>query len=95
MGMIPASKIEYWSGVGDAEQVLDAIRSGYDVNEASDGGYTPLHAAAENNHVDVIRLLLEHGANPNAKVISGETPLAFAELAGCHEAADFLRPVTT
>jgi ankyrin repeat protein len=93
--MIEANKIEYWSGVGDEEQVLLAIRSGYDVNETSDGGYTALHAAAENNRLEVIRVLLEHGANPNAKVISGETPLAFAELTGCEEAAALLRPITT
>ena len=27
---------------------------------------TPLHVAAEEGHNDIIRILLDHGANPNA-----------------------------
>lgn len=86
-----ANKIEYWSGVGDARQVLLAIEAGFDVNETSDGGYTALHAAAENNRIDVVRLLIEHRANVHAKVDSGETPADLAELSGNLEIVEILR----
>jgi len=36
---------------------------------------TPLNSAAAGRHVDVARLLLEHGADPNARQGSGWTPL--------------------
>lgn len=88
--MTEANKIEYWSGVGDAKQVLKAIDKGYDVNQPSEGGYTALHAAAENNHVEVIRLLVSNGADINAKVVTGMTPLDMAREAECHEAANLL-----
>lgn len=88
--MIEANKIEYWSGVGDAKRVLEAIEKGYNVNQPSEGGYTALHAAAENNHVEVIRLLVSNGADINARVVTGMTPLDMAIEAECHEAVNLL-----
>ncbi len=35
--------------------------------EAPHQGWTGLHAAAKGGHVDAVRLLLEHGADPNAR----------------------------
>ena len=93
--MIEANKIEYWAGVGDAKQVRQAILDGYDVNQPSEGGYTALHAAAENNHIDVIRVLLENGANFNAKVVTGMTPLEMAKAAECEEAVKLLEEFGT
>lgn len=88
--MIEANKIEYWSGIGDSKQVLAAIEKGFDVNQRSEGGYTALHAAAENNHVEVIRLLVANGAEINAKVVTGMTPLDMAREASCDEAVNVL-----
>src|SRR5688572_13962507 len=34
---------------------------------ASDGGWTGLHTAAQHGHLDAVRFLLEHGADPNAR----------------------------
>lgn len=36
---------------------------------------TPLHAAAQHSHLDAVSLLLEHGADPNARAGAGQTPL--------------------
>jgi ankyrin repeat protein len=42
-------------------------------------GWTPLHEACSFNHVDVVRLLLARGANPDVMVSwSGMTPLMHA-----------------
>ena len=37
-------------------------------------GYTALHYAAQNDHTDIVRLLLEMNADPNA-CVCGATPL--------------------
>ncbi|GHT93998.1 hypothetical protein FACS1894122_10150 [Alphaproteobacteria bacterium] len=45
-------------------------------------GETPLHCAALNGDVNAIRILLYHGADPNAKNKKNETPLLFAAKSG-------------
>ena len=37
--------------------------------------YTPLHRASYNGHTEVMRVLLKHGADPNAPTLEGWTPL--------------------
>ena len=41
-------------------------------------GYTPLHEAAKEGRIDVVRLLLENGANANAEANGQYTPLHIA-----------------
>ena len=38
-------------------------------------GWTPLHEATYEGHIDVVTFLLEHGANINAPTHEGTTPL--------------------
>jgi ankyrin repeat protein len=48
------------------------------VNKLDDYGYSPLHYASQQNHVDVVSLLLNNGANPDGVVDGsscGATPL--------------------
>lgn len=53
------------SAEGNVQEVERLIRWGADPNEdVSEFGY-PLWAAVENDHADVVLLLLKHGANPN------------------------------
>ncbi len=61
--------------------------SSTDVNaQTSDGTYrTPLHITMEFNRVDVVRVLLEHGANVGAKDWQGRTPLQIASERGYDE----------
>ena len=53
-------------------------------------GYTPLHEAAQNGQLDMIRLLLAHGADPAARKADGETPAQTALKAGHPEAATLI-----
>ena len=89
--MIQANEVEYWASVGNLAEVKKAVELGHDVNAAGDGGYTALHAAAENNHVSVLIFLLECGADVEAKVESGETALDLAVVSGSKEAEKILR----
>ncbi|KAL8705182.1 MAG: hypothetical protein Q9201_001682 [Fulgogasparrea decipioides] len=51
------------------------LENGAGVNATSDGGWTPLHNAAEKGYEDVASLLLDWKANANATTSSGMTAL--------------------
>lgn len=53
-------------------------------------GWTALHAAAAMDAEVAVRLLLEHGADPNAKTPKGETPLDLAKRKNAGKAASLL-----
>ena len=49
------------------------------INEQKDDGYTPLHLASLNNHLDVVQLLVKLGnANKDYQNTSLQTPLHLA-----------------
>lgn len=54
-------------------------------------GLTPLMFAARYNKVDIIKYLLEKGANKSLKDESGYTALQFAEFSKSHEAITHLK----
>merc|ERR1712080_67742 len=64
---------------------INALRSlhlalGHDIlNSQSDDGRTPLHEAADAGNGPMVRYLLAHGANRDAKDKEGFTALALAE----------------
>ena len=62
---------------GGAACALVLLDGGADVDAHGRGWMTgtPLNSAAAGRHADVARLLLEHGADPNARQGSGWTPL--------------------
>ena len=88
--IVPSGPIEYWAAVGDLKQVQRAIDDGHDVNTSDDAGYTALHSAAENSHIEIAKLLLHHGASKSAAVTSGETPADLAALSGHDGMVDLL-----
>ena len=68
------------------------LAAGTDVNVK--GGFadgTPLHYAAANGHKEIAELLIEKGADLNAKNVVGMTPLHYATT---KEIADLLLFVT-
>ena len=58
------------------------------------GGQAPLHAAVRNNHPNIIRLLLENGANPDIKDNDGHTPMDVARQYHQKTAETELRRIT-
>lgn len=54
------------------------IRVGDDVNTIDAKGRTPLNLATSKGHVEICALLIECGANPLVRDVSGETALADA-----------------
>ncbi|KAJ3686875.1 hypothetical protein LUZ61_016039 [Rhynchospora tenuis] len=65
---------------------------GFDPNLVPDGdtGKTPIFHAIYGGHIDTVRYLLDHGANPNARDRDGFTPLHSAVLEGNAEILDLL-----
>ena len=71
------------------------LEAGADPQPASrQGGFTPLHSAvatdAGDRDIEIVRMLLEKSANPNAKSQSGSTPLHTVAFTGDREGLDLL-----
>jgi ankyrin repeat protein/ribosomal protein L40E len=64
---------------GDVEKVKDLLARGADPN-AIRLGTTPLHIAAGHGRFDIVKILVENGANVNVKDLMGFTPLHSAIL---------------
>ena len=59
----------------DAERVEDLIVAGIPVDVVFDNGWRPLHVAAEQGNAEVIKRLLESGADPATKNPAGDNSL--------------------
>jgi ankyrin repeat protein len=59
---------------GDARTISLLLEAGLDPNSIGDMGETPLHYAYSFDHNDVVKILLEHGANPNIRSEFGLLP---------------------
>ena len=84
--------IMFFAAIGNnipiAEKLLNA---GANVN-AGEGGNTALHGAAGSGHLEMVRWLLAHDANPYALDYNGKMPIDLAESENFTEIADLLRP---
>jgi uncharacterized protein len=74
----------------DRESARALLEAGADPNGRGDGGFAPLHSAAQNGDVEFVRLLLQSGADPGAASSDGRTPAALAREAGHEECAALL-----
>ena len=74
----------------DAAQIL--INAGVDVNKAGDLGYTPLHVACMKGSMEMVKLLVDSGADLFA-MNEGDIPFTSARLAGHDAICDFMAPL--
>jgi uncharacterized protein len=72
----PLGTAAFVRSVSLARLLLDA---GADVNGQGEGGFTPLHAAAENGDAELVRELLNRGADPDVENAAGRSPTDLAE----------------
>lgn len=75
-----------WGDLSSAKALIDA---GIDVNKAGDLGYTPLHEACMQGNMEMVRLLVEHGADLFA-LSEGESAFSTARERGHDHICDFL-----
>ncbi|KAI4209658.1 MAG: hypothetical protein LQ351_007412 [Letrouitia transgressa] len=61
-----------------------------DIHATNNRGKTALHLGAENNHLNIVKLLMDHGAEPHARSDGGWTALHNAADKGHCEVASFL-----
>ena len=82
-------ELVYWASLGETAEIVKSLENGVDVNQTDDEGYSALQAAAENGYLDVVKLLVEKGANVSYK---GEyTALQLAEMAEQGEIVAYLK----
>lgn len=65
------SNIWTYASDGDQQGVASCLAQGQTPNDADEHGYTPMHAAAAYNHVELLRFLVERGGNVNLRVRGG------------------------
>jgi ankyrin repeat protein len=78
---------------GEEEEVIEAERvpiEDIDTKIQANNGWSPLHVAAEQGNVEVVRILVEHGMDVTAKAGNGWTPLHVATEQGNVELVRFL-----
>ncbi len=68
---------------GDLDAVQSMIVAGTDINEKSKG-MTPLMYAARYNKVEIVELLIKHGADLKMKSNRGYTALEYAKMSKAH-----------
>ncbi|OCL09903.1 hypothetical protein AOQ84DRAFT_246552, partial [Glonium stellatum] len=66
------------------------LKAGANPNQADFNHITPLHSAAGNGNLEVIRILLDYNASKEVTDQGGETPLDWAVKAGHKECQDLL-----
>jgi len=81
----PTARLERAVADDDAAGVLDAIAGGADLEHRDRDGRTPLVAATKADRVQVARLLLEAGADPDAKDDMQDSAFLYAGAEGLDE----------
>jgi hypothetical protein len=78
----------------DADSARVLLEGGAEADGAGEGGFAPLHTAAQNGDAELVRLLLGHGADPLRAADDGTTPLDLAGKAGHDECVRLLEEAT-
>ncbi|XP_013148945.1 PREDICTED: uncharacterized protein LOC106111412 isoform X1 [Papilio polytes] len=70
------------------------LENGTSVKAQTNHGYTALHHAAQQGHINIVNILLEHKADPNAITVNGQTPLDIASKLGYVTVMETLKEVS-
>ena len=76
--------------LGDIETVQKLLELGEDVNQTSNG-MTPAMYAAKYNRTEILKILIEKGADLKARSDKRLTALQYAKLHGANDAAAMLK----
>ena len=91
---ILSAKQNYFEGNDHVrgERIIRLLaKCGADVNAADDLGYTLLITSVVNRKMDLVRLMVELGADTGKRTVEGKTALAYARELGFGEIVDFLQ----
>lgn len=79
---LPKGLIYHAALVGDLGLVQQLIARGINISEPNSKGVTPITMAVDNNHPDIVKELLAHGADPDST--DGEFPLIISAIIDGH-----------
>lgn len=82
-------ELVYWASLGNTARVRQLLADGIDPNQSDEEGYSALQAAAENDHLDVVKLLVSKGADISFK--GQYTALELAEIAQNTQIVQYLK----
>ncbi|KAL7550513.1 hypothetical protein ACHAWF_013732, partial [Thalassiosira exigua] len=69
----PLEAVAHAAATGDVDTIADFAKKDKDLLRRKDNnGWQPIHEAARGGHVDVVRMLVEHGADVNERANFGE-----------------------
>jgi prolyl 4-hydroxylase len=69
----PLSELAHAAAIGDIDRVAHFVSNHKDLLHMKDSnGWQPIHEAARGGHLEVVQLLLEHGADVNERTAFGE-----------------------
>ena len=77
---------------GDLAAAKALIEAGIDINKAGDLGYTPPHVACMQGNAEMVRLLIDRGADMFA-LSEGYAPFTTARLAGHDDLCEWMAPL--
>jgi len=78
-----------WGDLAAAEALIDA---GVDINKAGDLGYTPLHVACIKGNAEMVKFLIDSGADMFA-LSEGDAPFTTARRSGHDNICELLAPL--
>ncbi|MEK1829568.1 ankyrin repeat domain-containing protein [Priestia megaterium] len=79
-----------YAAYGDLGKIKKLLDFGIDVNTRDEGGYTMLHWATQEGHLEVIRFLISRGSSIHLEDEEGFTPLYIASGEGYIEIIEWL-----